>query len=261
MMHFEVQGAGRPAFLFVHGFSCDLTDWQLQVEALKGTHRVAACDLRGHGNTPANPDEVGIGSFGADVAQLVGTLDLAPVILVGHSMGCRAVLEAARLAPSQVRGVVLIDGSGEPAGDPDEAERAISGKLAAVGFAAFAESRFQEMFSGSMAHADRIIARARRLPEAIGTALYPRLRRWDAEHLEAAFAGLRVPLLVIQSTVQDSQGRRAMKAGETSDYLEFIRRTVPQARIEVIPDVGHFTQLDAPDQVNRLLADFAKTLA
>jgi pimeloyl-ACP methyl ester carboxylesterase len=45
------------------------------------------------------------------VAEVMHSLDLASAVLVGHSMGCRVVIEAALQAPHRVAGLVLIDGS------------------------------------------------------------------------------------------------------------------------------------------------------
>lgn len=48
-----------------------------------------------------------------------------------------------------------------------------------------------------------------------------------------------------------------MKAGDTSPWLEFLK--AKGAKVEVIPGVGHFTQLEAPERVNQLIAGFASS--
>ena len=52
-----------------------------------------------------------------------------------------------------------------------------------------------------------------------------------------------------------------MSAGQTTPYLDFIRAKVPGARIEVLPGVGHFPQLDAPAESNKVLESFLADLA
>jgi pimeloyl-ACP methyl ester carboxylesterase len=52
-----------------------------------------------------------------------------------------------------------------------------------------------------------------------------------------------------------------MTAGQTTPYLDFIRSKVPSARIEVLPGVGHFPQIEAPVETNRILASFIDSLA
>jgi pimeloyl-ACP methyl ester carboxylesterase len=81
------------------------------------------------------------------------------------------------------------------------------------------------------------------------------MARWDAENMERALAAVKVPLLVIQSTYLNAERKRvALKDGETTPWLDMVRRQAPQALIEIIPGVGHFPQLEAPDQVNELLS-------
>ena len=44
---FDDRGEGSPAFLFVHGWACDRSGWDAQIENLSRDHRCVAVDLRG----------------------------------------------------------------------------------------------------------------------------------------------------------------------------------------------------------------------
>ena len=60
---------------------------------------------------PGTAEDCSIERHGADVAEVMAALHLPPAILVGHSMGCRVVVEAALQAPSHTAAIVLVDGS------------------------------------------------------------------------------------------------------------------------------------------------------
>jgi len=257
-MHYVRAGSGKPPLVFVHGFACSHEDWGLQFDFFKQTREVVACDLRGHGQTPGRPQECTIENFGGDVAALIAVLDLEKPVLIGHSMGCRVVLEAASLAPELVGGLVLIDGSRTGSGDPGAAETAARAAVDKAGYAAFAENLFRQMFFTPSALADAIVARALKQSAGFGPMLWPAMARWDAARMDAALATVKVPVLAIQSTTRNAEMKRSMlKAGESSPYLDLLRKGLKNARIEVIPDVGHFTQLEAAERVNRLISDFA----
>src|SRR4051812_5311544 len=145
-MHFTRAGRGSPALVFVHGFACSLEDWHFQLSEFQQNHEVVACDLRGHGKTPGRPQECSIEHYGGDVAALVNNLELESCVLVGHSMGCRVVLEANRLIPDKVAGLVLVDGSRNATGDPDLAEAGARATVEKMGYPTFAETLFRQMF-------------------------------------------------------------------------------------------------------------------
>lgn len=255
-------GSGVPEMVFVHGFTCDHTDWAVQVAEFGTTQAVVACDLRGHGQTPGDPADCSIETLGADVAQLVVQRDLKEAILVGHSLGCRVVLEAYGGAADRIAGVVLIDGSRLGVGDPAQAEESIRAAIDFVGFPAFGEALVKGMFFRPSTDATRIVGRAKRLPGEIGAALFPSMARWDAARMDAALDAIRAPLMVVQSTTLNIDRKRVpMKEGETTPWLDLVRRHVPTARIEVIAGVGHFPQIEVPARVNALLADFVGSLA
>jgi len=106
---FDVHGAGEPAVVLVHGWSCDRSYWQGQVESLARHHQTITIDPAGHGDSGSGRRDWTIEAFGLDVAAVVSHLDLRQVVLVGHSMGGDVILEAARQLPDRIRGIVWVD--------------------------------------------------------------------------------------------------------------------------------------------------------
>ena len=106
---YETLGAGTPALVFVHGWSCDRSYWEGQLEPFSRDFLVVALDLAGHGESGMDREEWTIRSYGADVATVVEVLELDRVILIGHSMGGDVVVDAARLLPGRVVGMVWVD--------------------------------------------------------------------------------------------------------------------------------------------------------
>src|SRR4051812_42816160 len=257
-MLFARRGGGAPPLVFVHGFACTHEDWRAQLDYFEGTNEVIACDLRGHGSTPGRPHECSIEHYGGDVAALVNNLELERFFLIGHSMGCRVVLEAARLVPERTAGIVLVDGSRNATSDPEGAEANARATVEKMGYAAFAERLFRQMFFKPSAQADAIVARAVKSSAEFGPYLWPRISRWDAGPMDAAFDAIRAPVLAIQSTTRNAQLERApMKPGDTSPWVDYLRSR--GARVEIVPGVGHFTMLEAPETVNRLIEGFVRS--
>ena len=50
---YEEKGSGTPAFVFVHGWTCDRSFFAAQAEHFAQRHRVVSIDLRGHGESDA----------------------------------------------------------------------------------------------------------------------------------------------------------------------------------------------------------------
>ncbi len=106
---YEVKGEGTTALIFVHGWSCDRTYWNGQLESFSGKYKVVAVDLAGHGESGLGRNHWTMEAFGKDVAAVVKALDLKNVIMIGHSMGSVVIAEAARHLPGRVSGLVMVD--------------------------------------------------------------------------------------------------------------------------------------------------------
>ena len=111
---FSNQGKGEPAILLVHGWTNNNTIWDLQVPVLSEKYQVLAVDLAGHGKSGNNRSKWTTSAFGEDIAAVVKAADLDNVILVGFSLGGPAILEAAKLLPDQVSGLILVDAINNP---------------------------------------------------------------------------------------------------------------------------------------------------
>lgn len=262
-LFYEHHGAGNPPLVFVHGFACAHADWQHQVAFFQSSNSVVMCDLPGHGASGHSDAHCSIESFGADVAALLAALELPPAILVGHSMGCRVVLQTYLDAPQHVAGLVLLDGSYMGQGDPQTIEQHIAQHMRDIGYATLIQSLFDGMFveQSPAVMKERIIARALALPEEIGIPLFSRLMGWDARQMESTLTRVTVPLLVLQSTyVNPERVRASLQPGATTPWTDLVRQRVPTARIEILPHLGHFPMLQAPQVVNQSIAAFIATI-
>ena len=106
---YEERGAGAPAFVFVHGWTCNRSAFAPQVEYFSRRRRVIILDLRGHGESEKPDGDYTIEIFADDVARLIERLELGKVIAVGHSMGGAVVLQLAAEYPNLVAGVAMLD--------------------------------------------------------------------------------------------------------------------------------------------------------
>ena len=108
-VRYAAAGKGDPALVFVHCGGCNRGFWDRQMAYFAAKHRVVALDLAGYGQSGVGRKDWTMPAFGQDVVSVVEALDLKRVVLIGHSLGGPAVLEAARRMPGRVAGLVLVD--------------------------------------------------------------------------------------------------------------------------------------------------------
>lgn len=102
-----------PPLLLLHGGRDHCRNWDWVAADLARDWHVIAPDLRGHGDSAWSPD----GSYSIpvmvyDLAQLIHTLDAAPLPIVAHSLGGHIALRYTGLYPGKVSRIVAIEGLG-----------------------------------------------------------------------------------------------------------------------------------------------------
>jgi pimeloyl-ACP methyl ester carboxylesterase len=101
--------------VFIHGLGGSQSTWASVLGDFAATLRIIAIDLPGHGGSdkPA-PDaaDYTIAGLAAAIGELIEKRDLAPAVLVGHSLGGAAALQLALDRPKLVRALALVNSAG-----------------------------------------------------------------------------------------------------------------------------------------------------
>jgi pimeloyl-ACP methyl ester carboxylesterase len=226
-----------------------------------------APDLPGHGHTPASIlSDPTVSAF----ARLINDLckELSPpagaveTVLVGHSMGCRIVLEAFSQQPSNATGIILLDGSWygpAPTRDYKPTTSSPAEELRVV------MDVFDSMMGPETPEAFKDQVR-RHLGE-VDLAYVGRLRRdyirWDGERMEDVFEVVKssgVGVLVVQGTEGHGRERRALKEDEEGPWMRFVRERVAEGRYTgcVVERSGHWVHVDGMTAVAEVIKRFGR---
>lgn len=100
-------GDGTP-IVILHGLFGRLRNWQGMQKQLARDARIITADLRNHGESPW-AENMSYMAMAADIAKLINDLDIAPAVVVGHSMGGKAAMALALSEPDLVRSLMVVD--------------------------------------------------------------------------------------------------------------------------------------------------------
>jgi pimeloyl-ACP methyl ester carboxylesterase len=261
-INFRVVGTDEPTLIFVHGFACTLEDWDAQVRGLSPRFRCAALDLPGHGGS-AMPSTVSIATMAEAVNIVKDQIGSHRAILIGHSMGCRVIMQAFQQSPINTVALVFVDGSFVGGGDPVAAIKKAK-DADRVGIDAFTQRLFNDMFleGSDVKLRERLVARAQGVNAGFREELFLDLVRWDQYNAKDMLKRITLPALVLQSTFFDADLKRApIRAGMTTPWMDLVASLVQKSEAKIIPGAGHFAMIEAAPAVNDEIQTFATHLA
>ncbi|MGW3093258.1 alpha/beta fold hydrolase [Streptomyces sp. NPDC001102] len=246
-------GAGDLVVLLHSGY-VDHRVFDDQIPALAAAgHRVIAPDTRGHGSSA---NATGPFRWADDLAALLRHLDAGPAVVVGVSMGGVIATDTVLEHPELVRAVVTC---GAATGDwqyTDEWTRGIQAEyartLGAGDLQGWLEA-FLRVVPGEHRSADDVAPDiARRLREmALRTMSKhtPGETDWLVRVTDSwsRLPKIDVPVLAVNGTLEPV---------ELLDAAQRLAETVPDGRAETIEGVGHYLNMEKPEEFNTVLLDF-----
>ncbi len=256
-LYYELHGEGRPLVL-ISGIGYSLWQWHRMVPFLEKYFQVIAFDNRGAGQSdkPAGPYSARM--LAADTAGLLDALGIEKAIILGHSMGGFIAQAMALDFPSKVERLILCSTNfGGPRAIPvtPEAMKVLSDVTSD------ALSRFKNGLVVSTAPgwaernpqvldewirwrvANPVDPAPYQAQMAIGLSLIP-----EAAAFESKLHRIESPTLILFGA------HDKVVPPENADLLA---RQIPNSKVIIFPDAGHFFPIEIPEDAARALVEFA----
>lgn len=240
-IYYELRGSGEPV-VFMHGFTLDCTTWQPQVAFFGKDYQVITYDARGFGKSslPKGPY-----SHTADLRALLGHLGVPRAHIVGLSMGGRNAINFALTNPEMVTSLALLD-------------TALGGYKSEVDWDVHAiEQGIKNAKENWLNH--EIFAATRKQP-AVVAALRLVVNGYSGWHWLHGDPQEPMEIPALNRLHEIAQPTLVMVGEEDLAYFHNIANVlaaeIPNAQKIVVPNAGHMVNIEAPDRVNQLLAEF-----
>jgi len=250
ILSYAEAGSG-PVVLFLHPLAFDHRLWKGQVAALSPRWRCVLLDLRGHGGSSSAPDGTTLEAEAEVVSDFLRGIAAGPAHLAGLSMGGMIALRLALDHPGQVRSLALLAASAE-------AEIAIRRRIFEgiatrgrdKGQAVVADEVFPHLLGPGFAAAD---------PDGVASCRRIFLEADPAANLPMALAAARRTSVL--SRLGEIRVPTLLLAGGEDGIAPPWRsrkmaRSIPGARLHVLPGAGHLLAVERAGEVSELLAAF-----
>lgn len=237
--------AGDPPVVMVHSLAGNTTQWQAQLDHLRKTRLAIAFDMRGHGQSdPARDHDYSLEAMAQDLATVVDSLSLKKFILVGHSYGGGVVAVYAGQHPDRVAGLLFVDPVGDGRQAPQEEIRPFMAALRSEAYAETIEAYWRSILTNAdSAVVQAVIASLRKTPQK---AVLDALESIFVFDPAAALKSYRGPMQTIVSGLPDNPAA--------------LHHAVANLPHVVMPNTGHWLQMDRPEEFNRLMDEFLSKL-
>jgi len=259
-------GSG-PVVVLVHGITSTSATWANVLPYLAERYTVIAPDLLGHGESAKPRGDYSLGAYASGIRDLLIALGHERATFVGHSLGGGVAMQLAYQFPEHCERLVLVSSGG--------LGRDITALLRAASLPG-SELVLPLLVNERVLTAGRLVGR---LLGRVGLRVHTDLEEVLRGHASLSDGEARRAFIHTLKTIVDPGGQRV----DASDRLYLARaipfliiwgerdpiipveharaahRLVPDSRLELFPDAGHFPHLDDPLRFVRLLIDFIET--
>lgn len=259
-------GSG-PAVLLLHGLGCDHTTWGPVMESLARTHTVIAPDLLGHGESDKPRADYSVGGYANGMRDLLTMLGIDNVTVVGHSFGGGVAMQFAYQYPERTERLVLV-GSGGLGPEVSPAIRAITTPGFHQVMAVLAAPGLRHLTTTTLRMLARTrVSQLRDLGEVAD--IYDSFKdphtRAAIRHVVRAVVDWKGQIVTMSDRAYLTEAMPMCVVWGADDLVIPVAHAsnasalAPTARIEIIPNAGHFPHKDHPERFVKIVRDFMRS--
>lgn len=260
------KGVGKP-ILMIHGLGGNASHWKKTIESLSATNRCIAIDLPGYGGTGSinSLESKEVLAFYAKVAaQLIKSLQLKNVTVMGHSMGGQVAMILALQEPILISKLILVAPAGLETFTENEA--ALLVKYATPSLYELQDSttivrNYKANFYKSNEETDRLIQERFELKKCSSFKNYCSQIAMGVQGMLASPVKTRLHLIKQKTLIVFGENdalipNKLLHPTLTVQDIATIGNQIPTVKIEMIAHAGHLLQLDQPATLIKILKNF-----
>jgi pimeloyl-ACP methyl ester carboxylesterase len=263
---FRLAGKG-PAILLVHGICDSSRTWQPVIPRLAANHTVIAPDLLGHGASDKPRADYSVAAYANGMRDLLSTLDIERVTIVGHSLGAGIAMQFAYQYPDRTERLVLVSAGGIAREvNPLLRLLSLSGTQAGLLALRLPTVRRQAHLAAGLLEllpadvgvdASEFLRIFESLPDATARSAFARTLR--------AVVDWRGQVVTMLDRCYLTQGMPTLLLWGSRDpvipasHAQLAHEAMPGSRLEVFNGAGHFPYRSDPERFVAVVEDFLRT--
>lgn len=236
-----------PTILFLHGWGANIQHYEKFLSVLSKTYRTIALDLPGFGlsNPPLTPWQTE--NYVSLILSFIQQLNLDNLVIIGHSLGGKIGLVLAKENPKLIRRLILISSAGIPS------------KKTACYYCKVYSYKLCKKISALPILKQLLAPLVYKYSNKVGSTDYKNasglmritLVKLVQEDLRKILPSIKIPVLLIWG---DKDNDTPLANGESMANL------LPNAKLAIITNAGHFPHLDKMDECLKLINSFLREI-
>lgn len=250
-LHYRFEGASRgEVIVFVNGLLTDTSSWEQHVPYFEDEYRLLLYDSRGQGESDKPEGPYSVNQHADDLAGLLEELDVPRANFVGLSNGGSALLPLVMDHPDRVKSIVLADAYAY-------VDKILEAKIDAWLEAARVSSELRFLVATPYVWGNTFLEEnqdlfeyfeeeAKKAPQEATVNLIEGAKIFE---LPGSLDAISSPALVIV-------GEKDILT--PPEYSRHIASRIPEGTLSVIPDAGHASAIERPEEFCERVLSFLK---